>query len=126
MTFLGLKPEVDEGQIGLYGTSYGGATVSWVGAVDQRARCIVSVVGIGHGQRWMSRVRRIDECGGKPGGLNKIAAALGEEPATIEDVYEPFLIQQGFLMRTPRGRQVTPRAYEHLGMVPPQDQMHLL
>ena len=61
MTLLGLQPEVDEEQIGLYGTSYGGATVSWVGAVDQRAKCIVSVVGIGHGQRWMGRVRRIDE-----------------------------------------------------------------
>ena len=61
MTFLGLQPEADDQRIGLYGTSYGGATVSWVGAVDQRARCIVSVVGIGHGQRWMSRVRRVDE-----------------------------------------------------------------
>ena len=61
MTFLGLQPEVDDQRIGLYGTSYGGATVSWVGAVDQRAQCIVSVVGIGHGQRWMSRVRRVDE-----------------------------------------------------------------
>ncbi len=61
MTFLGLQPEVDAGRIGLYGTSYGGATVSWVGAVDQRAKCIVSVVGIGHGSRWMSRVRRVDE-----------------------------------------------------------------
>ncbi len=61
MTFLGLQPEVDEEKIGIYGTSYGGATVSWVGAVDQRAKCIVSVVGIGHGARWMSRVRRVDE-----------------------------------------------------------------
>ena len=61
MTFLGLQPGVDEERIGLYGTSYGGATVSWVGAVDQRAKCIVSVVGIGHGARWMSRVRRVDE-----------------------------------------------------------------
>ena len=61
MTYLGLQPEVDEERIGLYGTSYGGATVSWVGAVDQRAKCIVSVVGIGHGARWMSRVRRVDE-----------------------------------------------------------------
>ena len=61
MTFLGLQPEVDSQRIGLYGTSYGGATVSWVGAVDQRAKCIVSVVGIGHGARWMSRVRRVDE-----------------------------------------------------------------
>ena len=61
MTFLGLQPEVDAERIGLYGTSYGGATVSWVGAVDPRAKCIVSVVGIGHGARWMSRVRRVDE-----------------------------------------------------------------
>jgi len=61
MTFLGLQPEVDGERLGIYGTSYGGATVSWVGAVDQRAKCIVSVVGIGHGARWMSRVRRVDE-----------------------------------------------------------------
>ena len=63
---------------------------------------------------------------GRPVGLKSIAAALGEEPDTIEDVYEPFLIQEGFLMRTPSGRQVTPRAYEHLGITPPQDQMRLL
>ncbi len=61
MTFLALQPEVDPERIGLYGTSYGGATVSWVGAVDERAKCIVSVVGIGNGARWMSRVRRRDE-----------------------------------------------------------------
>ena len=61
MTFLGMQPEVDQDSIGIYGTSYGGATVSWVGAVDQRAKCIVSVVGVGNGQRWMSRVRRTDE-----------------------------------------------------------------
>ena len=61
MTYLGLQPEVDADKIGLYGPSYGGATVAWVGAVDPRARCIVSVVGIGNGARWMSRVRRVDE-----------------------------------------------------------------
>ena len=61
MTFLGVLPEVDENRIGIYGTSYGGATVCWVGAVDPRAKCIVSVVGIGNGARWMSRVRRVDE-----------------------------------------------------------------
>ena len=61
MTFLGMQPEADENRIGLYGTSYGGATVSWVGAIDQRPKCFVSVVGIGHGARWMSRVRRVDE-----------------------------------------------------------------
>ena len=61
MTFLALQPEVDQDSIGLYGTSYGGSTASWVGAVDPRAKCIVSVVGVGHGARWMSRVRRVDE-----------------------------------------------------------------
>ncbi len=61
MTYLGMQPEADADRIGLYGTSYGGATVSWTGAVDQRAKCIVSVVGIGNGARWMSRVRRVDE-----------------------------------------------------------------
>ena len=61
MTYMGMQPEADADRIGLYGTSYGGATVSWTGAVDQRAKCIVSVVGIGNGARWMSRVRRVDE-----------------------------------------------------------------
>ena len=61
MTFLGEQPEVDEERIGIYGTSYGGATVVWTAAIDQRAKCVVSVVGIGNGKRWMSRVRRMDE-----------------------------------------------------------------
>ena len=61
MTFLGEQPEVDEERIGIYGTSYGGATVVWTAAIDQRAKCVVSVVGIGNGTRWMSRVRRMDE-----------------------------------------------------------------
>ncbi len=61
MTFLTLQPEVASDAIGLFGVSYGGATVSWVGAVDQRAACVVSVVGIGHGGRWMRSVRRPDE-----------------------------------------------------------------
>ncbi len=61
LTYLALQPEVSEEQIGIYGTSYGGATVSWVGAIDPRAKCIVSVVGIGNGARWMGRVRRMDE-----------------------------------------------------------------
>ena len=52
---------------------------------------------------------------GGPVGLNTIATAVGEEPGTIEEVYEPFLIQQGFIIRTPRGREVTEAAYKHLG-----------
>ncbi len=61
MTFLGLQPEVDAQQIGLYGVSYGGAIATWVAAVDQRAKCTVSVKGVGNGARWMRSVRRPDE-----------------------------------------------------------------
>ena len=61
LTFLGAQDAVDESRLGIYGTSYGGATVVWTGAIDRRARCIVSVVGIGHGERWMRSVRRPDE-----------------------------------------------------------------
>ena len=55
---------------------------------------------------------------GGPGGLETIAAVVGEEAVTIEDVYEPYLLQLGFLGRTPRGRVVTPAGYEHLGLKP--------
>jgi len=60
----------------------------------------------------------IDKFKGGPVGLTTIATAVGEEPGTIEEVYEPFLIQEGFLQRTPRGREVTAKAYEHLGRRP--------
>lgn len=53
---------------------------------------------------------------GGPVGLSTIATALGEDPGTIEEVYEPFLIKEGFIKRTPRGREVTQLAYEHLGV----------
>lgn len=59
---------------------------------------------------------------GGPVGLETIAAAIGEEAVTIEDVYEPYLMQIGFLSRTPRGRTVTPAAYEHLGIAMPGQQ----
>jgi Holliday junction DNA helicase RuvB len=57
----------------------------------------------------------IDKFGGGPVGVETLAAAIGEEKDTIEDVYEPFLIQAGFLQRTPRGRTATALAYEHFG-----------
>ncbi|MCY7422083.1 MAG: Holliday junction branch migration DNA helicase RuvB [Chitinophagaceae bacterium] len=57
----------------------------------------------------------IEKFKGGPVGLTTIATAVGEEPGTIEEVYEPFLIQEGFMQRTPRGREVTAKAYEHLG-----------
>ncbi|MCH7639836.1 MAG: Holliday junction branch migration DNA helicase RuvB [Bacteroidetes bacterium] len=55
---------------------------------------------------------------GGPVGLNTIAVAVGEDPGTIEEVYEPYLIQEGFMARTPRGRVATRRAYEHFNLVP--------
>jgi Holliday junction DNA helicase RuvB len=61
----------------------------------------------------------IDKFGGGPVGLNSIAAAISEEKDAIEDMYEPFLIQAGFLDRTPRGRVATPRAYQYFGIAAP-------
>ena len=61
MTFLGLQACVAENRLGIYGTSYGGATVVWSAAIDARVKCVVSCVGIGNGARWMRSVRRPDE-----------------------------------------------------------------
>lgn len=62
----------------------------------------------------------IDKFEGGPVGVENLAAAIGEERVTIEDVLEPYLIQQGYLMRTPRGRVATPRAYRHFGLPAPK------
>ncbi|MBR3107070.1 MAG: Holliday junction branch migration DNA helicase RuvB [Clostridia bacterium] len=61
----------------------------------------------------------VEKFGGGPVGLDTLAAVTGEDAVTIEDVYEPYLMQLGFIMRTPRGRVCTPLAYEHLGKTPP-------
>ena len=61
----------------------------------------------------------IEHYGGGPVGLETLAATINEEAVTLEDVYEPYLMQMGFLTRTPRGRCVTPRAYQHLGLAVP-------
>ena len=58
----------------------------------------------------------IEYYGGGPVGLETLAATINEEAVTLEDVYEPYLLQKGFLTRTPRGRCVTRKAYEHLGI----------
>lgn len=81
------------------------ATLSGIG-VDE--------IGLDHTDREILSVI-IDKFRGGPVGLNTLSAAISEEQATIEDIYEPFLIQSGFLERTARGRIVTQRAYEHLG-----------
>lgn len=65
----------------------------------------------------------VERFGGGPVGLSTLAVALGEEPDTIEDVYEPYLLQLGFLQRTPRGRVVTDRGREHLGVVAAEESL---
>ena len=67
----------------------------------------------------------IDKFKGGPVGINTLATAVSENADTIEEVYEPFLIQQGFLMRTPRGREATALAYQHLGRIDPGKQTGL-
>ena len=74
--------------------------------------------GFDEGDRRLLRTI-IDKFGGGPVGLNSLAAAIGEEKDAIEDIYEPYLIQIGFLDRTPRGRVATPRAYEYFGLTAP-------
>jgi len=63
----------------------------------------------------------MDKFGGGPVGLDTIAAAIGEDARTIEDVYEPYLLQIGFIKRTPRGRVLTPAAYRHFGRIYPHE-----
>jgi len=63
----------------------------------------------------------VHKFGGGPVGLSTLAIAVGEEPETVEDAYEPFLLQSGLIKRTPRGRMATPHAYTHLGLEPPSD-----
>ncbi len=64
----------------------------------------------------------IEKFGGGPVGLGTVAVAVGEDPDTLQDVYEPFLIQQGFLERTPRGRCATVLAWKRFGLTPPPQQ----
>ncbi len=68
----------------------------------------------------------IEKFKGGPVGITTIATAVGEEAGTLEEVYEPFLIQEGFIQRTSRGREVTAKAYEHLGKMPGKPGQNLL
>ncbi len=83
------------------------------------ARMEIDEVGLDNIDRQLLTAM-IRNYGGGPVGLETIAAAIGEEAITIEDVYEPYLMQQGFLSRTPRGRVVTPAGYKHLGIPMPE------
>ncbi|MDP5055373.1 MAG: Holliday junction branch migration DNA helicase RuvB [Marinomonas hwangdonensis] len=91
-------------------------------AIAERALDMLSVdsQGFDHLDRRML-LTMIEKFDGRPVGLDSVSAALGEDKDTIEDVIEPFLIQQGFIIRTPRGRQVTKRAYEHFNYQLPSD-----
>ena len=78
-----------------------------------------------HGFDHMDRrllLAMIEKFDGGPVGIDSLSAAIGEERDTIEDVYEPFLIQQGFVQRTPRGRIATRHAYQHFGLPRPSGQ----
>lgn len=90
-------------------------------AVADRALCMLSIdeKGLDEMDKRMLEVM-IEHYQGGPVGLNAIAASIGEEPSTIEEVYEPYLILQGLLKRTPRGREVTTLGYQHLGKQIPQ------
>jgi Holliday junction DNA helicase RuvB len=91
-------------------------------AVADRALAMLEVDGRGldvMDRKLLAAV--IDRFGGGPVGIENLAAAIGEERDTLEDVVEPFLIQQGFLQRTPRGRIAAPLAYEHFGRIAPGD-----
>ena len=80
----------------------------------------IDELGLDNTDRTMLSVM-IDRFGGGPVGLDTLAATTGEDAATIEDVYEPYLLQLGFIMRTPRGRVCTKAAYEHMGIAMPQN-----
>src|SRR5207237_928579 len=81
-------------------------------------RLEVDALGLDAGdRRILSTI--VQRFNGGPVGIDSLAAALAEDRDTLEYVYEPYLIQEGFLTRTPRGRQVTRRAYEHLDLPPP-------
>ena len=101
------------------------AEVRGAGAIDARVAAEgldmlrVDAVGLDHLDREILRAI-CQKFGGGPVGLSTLAVAIGEEQDTVEDVYEPYLLQQGLIMRTPRGRVATPAASEHLGLEPPR------
>jgi holliday junction DNA helicase RuvB len=89
--------------------------------IAQAALDLLEVDGAGLDRLDREILRAVcEKFGGGPVGLSTLAVAVGEEPGTIEDVYEPYLLQSGLLQRTPRGRQATQRAWEHLGLTAPR------
>lgn len=103
----------------------GGATINESIAAEALELFNVDPCGLDWTDRRMLSMM-IENFGGKPVGLDTLAAATGEDPQTIEEVYEPYLLQIGYLQRTPRGRVPTPAAWRHLGYEPPETQLTLL
>src|SRR5699024_4663892 len=102
-----------------FATVQGDGTIDEETAVEARKWMDIDEMGLDELDRSLLRAI-IEMYGGGPVGLETLAAALGEEAVTLEDLCEPYLMQMGFLTRTPRGRCVTHLAYEHLGMRPPE------
>ncbi|MDY2725213.1 MAG: Holliday junction DNA helicase RuvB C-terminal domain-containing protein, partial [Anaerostipes faecalis] len=88
-------------------------------AVDALNHLEVDTMGLDQTDRTLL-LTMMDTFEGKPVGLDTLAAAIGEDSGTIEDVYEPYLIQNGLIQRTPRGRMLTRCAYEHFGKTVPE------
>jgi holliday junction DNA helicase RuvB len=102
------------------------AEVRGGGVIDEEAAgAALDLLGVDH--EGLDRLDRelltaiCERFGGGPVGLSTLAVAVHEEPDTIEDVYEPYLLQRGFLQRTPRGRCATPHAWRHIGLEPPPE-----
>ena len=93
--------------------------ITWQGAADALKQMEVDELGLDIIDSRMIKTM-IESFGGGPVGLDTLAATIGEEPNTIEDVYEPYLLQLGFIARTPRGRCATKLAYEHFGLPFPE------
>lgn len=103
----------------------GGATITETIAAEALELFNVDPCGLDWTDRRLLTVM-IENFGGRPVGLDTIAAATGEDAQTIEEVYEPYLLQIGYLQRTPRGRIPTPAAWKHLGYQPPESQLSIL
>jgi len=95
------------------------AVIDRPAAEDALSLLEVDALGLDDLDRQILR-RLADTFEGRAVGLGTLADSVGESPDTIEDVYEPYLLQEGLIMRTPRGRVATGRAYRHLGLEPPR------
>ena len=97
----------------------GSSVITQKAAAEALDRLEVDVLGLDLIDRRLLEAIAVKFSGG-PVGLDTLAAVIGEDPGTIGEVYEPYLLQLGFIQRTPRGRVATARAYEHLGLEAPQ------